>query len=53
MSHPEWHWKNLGLARKDEKLFILDCLPINESNHEAYSAADSLQLWHQRFGHVG
>ena len=42
-----------GLGRKDRKLFILDCLPMNELAHEANSAADSLQLWHQRFGHLG
>ena len=45
--------ETLGLGRKDRKLFILDCLPMNELAHEANSAADSLQLWHQRFGHLG
>ena len=45
--------ETLGLGRKDRKLFILDCLPMNELVHEANSAADSLQLWHQRFGHLG
>ena len=45
----------MGSGRKDSKLFILDCLPLNESIHEANSAADAkpLQLWHQRFGHLG
>eukprot|EP00795_Rhopilema_esculentum_P014459 gene14460-biopygen4243 len=45
--------ETLGLGRKDRKLFILDCLPMNELAHEANSADDSLQLWHQRFGHLG
>ena len=45
--------ETLGLGRKDRKLFILDCLPKNELAHKATSAANSLQLWHQRFGHLG
>ncbi|XP_065063359.1 uncharacterized protein LOC135689926 [Rhopilema esculentum] len=42
--------ETLGLGRKDRKLFILDCLPMNELAHEANSAADTL---HQSFGHLG
>ena len=44
----------MGSGRKDSKLIILDCLPLNESIHGADSAADAkpLQLWHQRFGHL-
>ena len=45
----------MGSGKKDGKLFILDSTPMSKSFHEANSAADekSLELWHQRFGHLG
>ena len=45
----------MGSGKKDGKLFILDSKPMSKSFHEANSAVDekSLELWHQRFGHLG
>eukprot|EP00112_Aurelia_sp_Birch-Aquarium-sp1_P025965 Seg893.2 transcript_id=Seg893.2/GoldUCD/mRNA.D3Y31 product="Retrovirus-related Pol polyprotein from transposon TNT 1-94" pseudo=true protein_id=Seg893.2/GoldUCD/D3Y31 len=45
----------MGSGKKDGKLFVLDSVPLSKSLHEANSAVDekSLQLWHQRFGHLG
>ena len=45
----------MGSGKKDGKLFILDSKPMSKSLHEANSAVDekSLELWHQRFGHLG
>ena len=45
----------MGSGNTDGKLFMLDSSLMKGSLHEAHSAIDgnSLQLWHERYGHLG